>query len=142
MIDLDWTSEEATKPFIATLPHERLFFNETDGSSFPNGGLRATHTAAAYLSWDKTSSPFVRGDTLYIPSAFITWNGDALDEKTPLLRSQEALNNAALRVLHHLGDTDAKQVVSNTGWEQEFFIIDREHYLQRPDLIACGRTLI
>merc|ERR1719397_1216445 len=142
MIDLDWTSEEATKPFIATLPHERLFFNETDGSSFPNGGLRATHTAAAYLSWDKTSSPFVRGDTLYIPSAFITWNGDALDEKTPLLRSQEAVNKAALRVLHHLGDTDANGVDSNNGWEQEFYIVDREHYLQRPDLIACGRTLI
>jgi len=119
----------------------RLFMNETDGSSFPNGGLRDTHRAAAYLSWDKLSPPFVRGDTLYLPSAFISWYGDALDEKTPLLRSQEAVNKAALRLLHHLGES-ATGVVCNVGWEQEFYLIDRDHYTSRPDLMSCGRTLL
>merc|ERR1712178_576023 len=120
----------------------KLFLNETDGSSFPNGGLRATHTAAAFNSWDRISPPFVRGDTLYIPAAFVAWTGAALDHKTPLLRSQEAINKEGLRLLKHLGDTTAKHVVSNVGWEQEFFLIDREMYLKRPDLVMTGRTVL
>lgn len=137
-IDYDYKTMEPKVKFSGS----RLFFNETDGSSFPNGGLRETHRAAAYLSWDKLSPPFVRGDTLYLPSAFISWHGDALDEKTPLLRSQESINTAAMRLLRHLGDNEATGVVCNNGWEQEFYLIDREHYLARPDLMACGRTLI
>merc|ERR1719201_1031779 len=82
----------------------QLFMNETDGSSFPNGGLRATHTAAAYNSWDRMSPPTVYGDTLFIPSAFVAWTGAALDHKTPLLRSQDAIHKEAMRLLKHLGD--------------------------------------
>merc|ERR1712199_43049 len=88
------------------------------------------------------SPVFVKGDTLYIPASFVAWTGAALDEKTPLLRSQNAINEQGLRLLRHLGDTDAQQVVSNVGWEQEFFFVDREMWLQRPDLIASGRTLL
>jgi glutamine synthetase len=137
-IDLDF--KENMEP-ITKFSGSKLFFSETDGSSFPNGGLRATHTAAAYLTWDKTSPPFVRNKTLYIPSAFISWNGDALDEKVPLLRSQRAVNRAGKRLLKHLGEKNVDEVVCNVGWEQEFFLIDREVYLQRPDLVAAGRTL-
>jgi hypothetical protein len=118
-----------------------LFQSETDGSSFPNGGLRATHTAAAYMSWDRLSPPFVRGDTVYIPSSFITWTGAAEDEKTPLLRSMEAISSEGTRVMKAIG-TECTEVVCNVGWEQEFFCIDVEHYLQRPDLMAAGRALI
>lgn len=137
-IDYDYSTMEPQVKFSGS----RLFFNETDGSSFPNGGLRETHCAAAYLSWDKLSHPFIRGDTLYLPSAFISWHGDALDEKIPLLRSQAAVSKAATRILHHLGETEATGVVCNNGWEQEFYLVDRDHYLARPDLMACGRTLI
>jgi len=141
-IDLDFGSSEIIKPIVEDFSGTKLFFNETDGSSFPNGGLRDTHTAAAYMSWDRTSPPFVKGDTLYIPSSFIAWTGAALDEKTPLLRSQNAIQNEGLRLLRHLGDNDTQKVVSCVGWEQEFFIVDRSMWLERPDLISCGRTLI
>jgi len=141
-IDLDFSSKEIIKPVKEDFSGSKLFFNETDGSSFPNGGTRATHTAAAYMSWDRMSPVFVKGDTLYIPASFVAWTGAALDEKTPLLRSQNAINEQGLRLLRHLGDTDAQQVVSNVGWEQEFFFVDREMWLQRPDLIASGRTLL
>ena len=94
------------------------------------------------MSWDRTSPPFVKGDTLYIPASFIAWTGAALDEKTPLLRSQNAIQNEGLRLLRHLGDTDTQKVVSCVGWEQEFFIVDRSMWLERPDLISSGRTLI
>jgi glutamine synthetase len=119
----------------------RLFFNETDGSSFPNGGMRQTHRAAAFMNWDRTSPPFVRNGTLYIPAAFVTHNGDALDEKTPLLRSQEVINTEGLRLQKLLGDTTATEVVANVGWEQEFFMVDRDAFLKRPDLVAAGRML-
>jgi glutamine synthetase len=141
-IDLDFGSPEIIKPIVEDFSGAKLFFNETDGSSFPNGGLRDTHTAAAYMSWDRTSPPFIKGDTLYIPASFIAWTGAALDEKTPLLRSQNAIDQEGLRLLRHLGDQNTEKVVSNVGWEQEFFIVDRAMWLERPDLIASGRTLL
>merc|ERR1711871_908200 len=141
-VDLDFSDSAVVKPMTVGFSGSQLFFNETDGSSFPNGGLRATHTAAAYNSWDRVSPCFVYGDTLYIPSAFVAWTGAALDHKTPLLRSQEAINKEGMRLLKHLGDTTAESVVSNVGWEQEFFVVDRDMYLKRPDLQYCGRTVL
>ncbi len=131
-----------TNKLIVKLSGSELFQTETDGSSFPNGGLRDTHEAAAYMGWDTGSPPFVYRQTLYIPSAFVSWTGEALDQKTPLLRSSMALNEQSLRLLAHLGDTGSKEVVCNVGWEQEFFLIDRKKYLERPDLVATGRTLL
>jgi glutamine synthetase len=141
-IDLDWGAGGTVLPAVpGAFSGSLLYQSETDGSSFPNGGLRATHTAAAYMSWDRLSPPFVRGDTVYIPSSFITWTGAAEDEKTPLLRSQEAVNKEGVRLMKAIG-TECNEVVCNVGWEQEFFCIDVENYLQRPDLMAAGRTLI
>ena len=131
-----------TDRLVVNLTGSELFQSETDGSSFPNGGLRLTHEAAAYMGWDTGSPPFIYGETLFIPSAFVSWTGDALDQKTPLLRSNAAVNKQALRMLKHLGDQKTEKVVCNVGWEQEFFVIDRENYLARPDLVATGRTLI
>ena len=131
-----------TDRLVVNLTGLELFQSETDGSSFPNGGLRETHEAAAYMGWDTGSPPFIYGQTLYIPSAFVSWTGDALDEKTPLLRSIAAVNKQALRMLKLLGDEKVEMVVCNVGWEQEFFVIDRENYLARPDLVATGRTLL
>jgi glutamine synthetase len=131
-----------TDQLVVNLTGSELFQTETDGSSFPNGGLRETHEAAAYMGWDMGSPPFVYGQTLYIPSVFVSWTGEALDQKTPLLRAGAAVNKQALRLLRHLGDMETEQVVSNVGWEQEFFLIDRENYLARPDLVATGRTLL
>lgn len=91
-----------------------MFQSETDGSSHPNGGIRVTHRAAAFMSWDKSSPPFIRKDVLYLPAAFVTHNGEALDHKTPLLRSGEALNKEALRLLRLLGDSNTNQVGSFT----------------------------
>jgi glutamine synthetase len=143
MIDLDWSSAEATKPFNATLPYERLFVGETDGSSFPNGGLRATHTAAAFTTWDRSSPCFVMDKVLRIPCAFVTHLGACIDDKTPLLRSNDAVNKQGLRLLKNIEiATDAKALHSFLGWEQEFFIINAELYRQRPDLVNCGRTLV
>eukprot|EP00750_Incisomonas_marina_P032832 INCI9373.1.p1 GENE.INCI9373.1~~INCI9373.1.p1 ORF type:complete len:723 (-),score=107.48 INCI9373.1:340-2367(-) len=126
----------------------KLFYNETDGSSFPNGGLRVTHRAAAFMNWDTTSPPFVRNATLYIPAGFVAHTGHALDEKTVLLRSQDAVSRAGVRLLHAMAGevngqgADVTRVVANVGWEQEFFVVDRALYERRPDLIAAGRTLI
>lgn len=120
----------------------KMFRGETDGSSYPNGGLRETHKAAAYTSWDATTPPFIMGDTIYFPSLFVAWTGDSMDTRTPLLRSQRAVDKESTRLLKLLGDTQTQKVVSTVGWEQEFFVIDREHFMKRPDLIACGRTLI
>ena len=131
-----------TARLIINLTGTELFQTETDGSSFPNGGLRETHEAAAYIGWDTGSPPFVYRQTLYIPSAFVSWTGEALDQKTPLLRANLAVNEQSLRLLLHLGDSDTKEVVCNVGWEQEFFLITREMYLARPDLVAAGRTLV
>lgn len=132
----------ATDRLIINLTGSELFQTETDGSSFPNGELRETHKAAAYIGWDTGSPPFVYRETLYIPSAFVSWTGEALDQKTPLLRADLAVDEQSMRLLAHLGDTDTRQVVCNVGWEQEFFLIDREKYLARPDLVATGRTLL
>jgi glutamine synthetase len=109
--------------------------------SFPSGGIRKTHTAAAYTSWDITSPPFVIDDVLFIPSAFIAWTGESLDLKTPLLRSNDAINKQALRLLRHLGDKETTHVNANVGWEQEFFVIDRDNFTQRLDLLQTGRTI-
>ena len=131
-----------TDRLVVNLTGSELFQFETDGSSFPNGGLRLTHEAAAYMGWDTGSPPFIYGETLFIPSAFVSWTGDALDQKTPLLRSNAAVDKQALRMLKHLGDQKTEKVICNVGWEQEFFAIDRENYLARPDLVATGRTLL
>ena len=131
-----------TDRLVVDLTSRELFQTETDGSSFPNGGLRETHEAAAYIGWDTGSPPFVYRQTLYIPSAFVSWTGEALDQKTPLLRADLVLSEQSMRLLHHLGETGLTEVVCNVGWEQEFFLIEREKYLARPDLVAAGRTLL
>jgi len=118
-----------------------LVKGEPDASSFPSGGLRSTFEARGYTAWDPTSYAFIKDKTLYIPTAFCSYSGEALDKKTPLLRSMQALNQQALRILRLFGVTDAKRVVSSVGPEQEYFLIDKEMYLKRPDLMYCGRTL-
>ena len=120
-----------------------LIKGETDGSSYPNGGLRATHQAGGYLAIDTSSPIFLRGDTIFIPSAFVSYHGAALDEKTPLLRSNAALNTQGVRLLKHLGlDMTNRKVISNIGLEQEFFLVPRDQYYRRPDLQLAGRTII
>jgi glutamine synthetase len=118
-----------------------LVKGEPDASSFPSGGLRSTFEARGYTAWDPTSYAFIKDNTLYIPTAFCSYSGEALDKKTPLLRSMQALNRQALRILRLFGVTDANRVVSSVGPEQEYFLIDRSMYLKRPDLMYCGRTL-
>ncbi|MGI5893748.1 MAG: glutamine synthetase III [Candidatus Merdivicinus sp.] len=120
---------------------KELIVGEPDASSFPNGGLRNTFEARGYTSWDCTSPAFVREGTLYIPTAFYAYTGEALDTKTPLLRSNEAVNQQALRVLRAFGNTSATRVSPTVGAEQEYFLVDREKYEQRLDLKLCGRTL-
>lgn len=120
---------------------KNLITSESDASSFPSGGLRATFEARGYTAWDPTSYAFIKEKTLCIPTAFCSYGGEALDKKTPLLRSMEALNREALRILKLFGHTDVKRVVTNVGPEQEYFLIDREMYLRRKDLIYTGRTL-
>ena len=120
---------------------KELIKGEPDASSFPSGGLRATFEARGYTAWDPTSYAFIKGKTLCIPTAFCSYGGHALDKKTPLLRSMEALNRQALRVLRLFGNTSAKRVVSSVGPEQEYFLITKEMYDARPDLRFCGRTL-
>ena len=118
-----------------------LIAAESDASSFPSGGLRATFEARGYTAWDPTSYAFIKEKTLCIPTAFCSYGGEALDKKTPLLRSMEALNREAMRILKLFGHTDVKRVVTNVGPEQEYFLVDREMYLKRKDLIYTGRTL-
>ncbi len=118
-----------------------LIQGEPDASSFPSGGLRATFEARGYTAWDPTSYAFIKEKTLCIPTAFCSYGGEALDKKTPLLRSMEALNTQALRILRLFGNADVQRVVPNVGPEQEYFLIDREMYLKRKDLIYTGRTL-
>ena len=124
---------------------KELIKGEPDASSFPSGGLRATFEARGYTAWDCTSPAFVRegaqGATLCIPTAFCSYTGEALDQKTPLLRSMDAINEQALRILRLMGNTTSKKVTPSVGAEQEYFIVDREKYLQRKDLIFTGRTL-
>ncbi|MDQ2644589.1 MAG: glutamine synthetase III [Myxococcota bacterium] len=119
-----------------------LIQGEPDASSFPSGGIRATFEARGYTAWDVTSPAYLLDNTtLCIPTAFVSWTGEALDKKTPLLRSMQALNKQAARVLKLFGHTNISQVVSYCGPEQEYFLVDREFYLARPDLVAAGRTL-
>ena len=120
---------------------KELIQGEPDASSFPSGGLRATFEARGYTAWDPTSYAFIKEKTLCIPTAFCSYGGEALDIKTPLLRSMEALNRQALRVLRLFGNREVQRVVTNVGPEQEYFLVDREMYLKRRDLIYTGRTL-
>ena len=124
---------------------KELTKGESDASSFPSGGLRATFEARGYTAWDCTSPAFIKKDslgvTLYIPTAFCSYRGEALDKKTPLLRSMQAINTQALRILRLFGNTTTKREIPSVGAEQEYFIVDREKYLQRKDLIYTGRTL-
>ena len=119
-----------------------LIRGEPDASSFPSGGLRATFEARGYTAWDPTSPAFVRDGTLYIPTAFCSYGGEALDQKTPLLRSMEAVSAAAVRLLHALGEPGVTCVTPTVGSEQEYFLIDRALYEKRLDLKICGRTLL
>ena len=121
---------------------KELIKGEPDASSFPSGGLRATFEARGYTAWDPSSYAFVKDDTLCIPTAFCSYLGEALDQKTPLLRSMEAVEKQALRIVHLLGLKDVKRVETTVGPEQEYFLVDKEMYLARPDLMFCGRTLI
>ena len=120
---------------------KELVRGEPDASSFPSGGLRATFEARGYTVWDVTSFAFVKGSTLYIPTAFCSYSGEALDKKTPLLRSMETLNKQATRILRLFGNTSSRRVLTTVGPEQEYFLIDKEVYLKRPDLMYTGRTL-
>lgn len=124
---------------------KELIKGEPDASSFPSGGLRATFEARGYTAWDMTSPAFLKEDAtgviLCIPTAFCSYTGEALDKKTPLLRSMEAISQQALRIVRLFGNTEAARVVPSVGAEQEYFLVDREKYLQRDDLIFAGRTL-
>ncbi|SDB05291.1 glutamine synthetase [Pseudobutyrivibrio sp. YE44] len=126
---------------IMTFSGKELIKGEPDASSFPSGGLRATFEARGYTAWDPTSYVFIKDDTLCIPTAFCSYSGEALDKKTPLLRSMEALDKAAVKVLKLFGHDEVKRVITTVGPEQEYFLIDTEMYNKRPDLIYCGRTL-
>jgi glutamine synthetase len=129
---------------VAEFSGKELVRGEPDASSFPSGGMRSTFEARGYTAWDPTSPPWLlvnpNGSTLVIPTAFVSWTGEALDKKTPLLRSQEALSVQALRILKLFG-SDAARVITTCGPEQEYFLIDRHFYFNRPDLINAGRTL-
>jgi len=120
---------------------KELVKGEPDASSFPNGGLRATFEARGYTAWDPSSYAFIKDNSLCIPTAFCSYNGYALDKKTPLLRSMQAIEKQALRIIRLFGNTDVKRVLATVGAEQEYFLVDKEMYLKRPDLIYCGRTL-
>ena len=120
---------------------KELVMGEPDASSFPSGGVRATFEARGYTAWDPTSFAFVKDGTLYIPTAFFSYSGEVLDKKTPLLKSMEALNREALRILRLFGNTTAQRVIAQVGAEQEYFLVDRAVYEQRKDLIFTGRTL-
>ena len=120
---------------------KELIQGEPDASSFPSGGLRATYEARGYTAWDPTSYAFIKGKTLCIPTAFCSYSGEALDKKTPLLRSMEALNRQALRILKLFGNDEVKRVRTSVGPEQEYFLVDKALYEQRKDLKFCKRTL-
>ena len=120
---------------------KELIKGEPDASSFPSGGLRATFEARGYTAWDPASYAFVRDGSLYIPTAFCSYTGEALDTKTPLLRSMDAINNEGLRIVRLFGDNEAKRVITTVGAEQEYFLIDEEDFKARRDLFFCGRTL-
>ena len=130
---------------LLQLTGKQLIMGEPDASSFPSGGLRATSYARGYTAWDMTSPAFVKemgcGNILCIPTIFVSYTGEALDTKTPLLRSMEAISEQAIRVVRLFGNKDAQKVAASVGPEQEYFLVDRQKYLKRRDLIYCGRTL-
>ncbi|MEO2089585.1 MAG: glutamine synthetase III, partial [Gemmataceae bacterium] len=130
---------------IAEFSGKELVKGEPDASSFPSGGIRATFEARGYTGWDPTSPAYIRetpnGATLVIPTVFVSWTGEALDKKTPLLRSMEALSTQALRILRLFGNTEAKKVYTTVGPEQEYFLIDKNFVYSRPDLLNAGRTV-
>ena len=121
---------------------KELVKGEPDASSFPSGGLRATFEARGYTAWDPTSPAFIKDKTLYIPTAFCSYSGEALDKKTPLLRSMDELNKEAVRILHILGNKEVRHINTTVGPEQEYFLVDKDLYKKRKDLIFCGRTLL
>ena len=121
---------------------KELVKGEPDASSFPSGGLRATFEARGYTAWDPTSPAFIKDKTLYIPTAFCSYSGEALDKKTPLLRSMDTLNKEAVKILRLLGNTEVKHIDTTVGPEQEYFLVDKDLYNKRKDLIFCGRTLL
>lgn len=139
------TAPKENGKVLMSFSGKELIKGEPDASSFPSGGLRATFEARGYTAWDCTSPAFVRHDAagaiLCIPTAFCSYTGEALDQKTPLLRSMEAINKEALRLLRLLGNTTSKKVTPSVGAEQEYFLVDKAKYLQRKDLIYTGRTL-
>ena len=120
---------------------KELVKGESDGSSFPNGGLRATFEARGYTAWDPTSCAFVKDGSLYIPTCFFSYTGESLDKKTPLLRSMDEVSREALRILRLFGDTETKRVIANVGAEQEYFLLPKDLYAQREDMRLTGRTL-
>ena len=121
---------------------KELVKGEPDASSFPSGGLRAPFEARGYTAWDPTSPAFIKDRTLYIPTAFCSYSGEALDKKTPLLRSMDTLNKEAVKILRLLGNTEVKHINTTVGPEQEYFLVDKDLYNKRKDLIFCGRTLV
>ncbi len=133
---------DGTGEVLLEFSGKELVKGEPDASSFPSGGLRATFEARGYTAWDPSSPAFVKDGTLYIPTAFCSYGGEALDKKTPLLRSMDALSEAAVKVLGLLGKKDVTRVNTTIGSEQEYFLIDKEKYLKRKDLVMCGRTLL
>ena len=120
---------------------KELIKGEPDASSFPSGGLRATFEARGYTAWDPSSYAFIKDDTLCIPTAFCSYGGEALDKKTPLLKSMEAINKQALRILKLFGKNDVTRVITTVGPEQEYFLINKDDFDKREDLLYCGRTL-
>ncbi len=139
------TAPDEQGQVLLRLTGKQLIMGESDASSFPTGGLRATHYARGYTAWDSTSPAFVKetsgGKILCIPTVFLSYTGEALDNKTPLLRSMQALSQQALRIVRYFGDQTARKVIPAVGAEQEYFIVDREKYLKRRDLVYTGRTL-
>ncbi|MDR2543568.1 MAG: glutamine synthetase III [Treponema sp.] len=134
-------SPSADGNIIMEFSGKELVRGEPDASSFPSGGLRATFEARGYTVWDITSFAFIKDGTLCIPTAFCSYSGDALDKKTPLLRSMQAIDKQAIRILRLFGDTKVQHVITTVGAEQEYFLIDKEIFLKRPDLVYTGRTL-
>ncbi|MEO8968773.1 MAG: glutamine synthetase III, partial [Solirubrobacteraceae bacterium] len=130
---------------IAEFSGKELIQAEPDASSFPTGGIRSTFEARGYTAWDPTSPAFIlenpNGALLCIPTAFVSWTGEALDAKIPLLRSMDALSKSAMHALRLFGNTSAQRIFTTVGPEQEYFLIDEQYYFQRPDLITTGRTL-
>ncbi|MDR0839655.1 MAG: glutamine synthetase III [Oscillospiraceae bacterium] len=134
-------SPQGDGKIIMEFSGKELVRGEPDASSFPSGGLRATFEARGYTAWDPTSPAFIKDGTLCIPTAFCSYTGEALDKKTPLLRSMQAIDKQALRILRLFGNTEAKRVSTTVGPEQEYFLISKDMYLKRPDLVYTGRTL-